>query len=594
VVVPSQPLGYVYLVIVLQAVYLFKPLLWVVFAGGVYAIWSGSLMIASGSLLDWLYGNLALAFPVLCILVAAVVYARQHQRHEHVQQLLQQMQRRYDALVLSRHDTQQRAALEERSRLSQTIARDISAALAQIENHIASAIGQAHTNLGRFELTVAQTRAAATAAIERMRAAVASLRFVAGEDTMPEVQSAAAALPPDELMTARTQRALFWALPLAFVGIALGLALLQRSVTPVLAALFALFCGALLGGYFFTQRIHNPWLIQLGLAGQATAVLGLVFVTQALPLMLGLLLVLWQICMRLSIGQIVTFVAGVQTLSGLALLRALPDPIADESNILMFCVACIAVAALMGMARRQLGRRREAMVHFVRLADLTDELEQQVAQVRALAAAVERTRMAREIHDDLGHRLMLLNIQLQLVEDLIADDPAAAVEQLSSTGEQLHEAWSSVLNTTDAVLALDGPTLELALHRLIDQCQRLVSVQITLGIHGELAGLDPGIAGAIYRAAQEGLTNVCKYAQAQQVHVLVSYDGSVAEVHVRDDGCGAVNTSPTSPAPGTTGHFGLAGLRERAALLGGAIQTGPLPQGGFALTMTIPARCGLA
>jgi len=170
-IVPSQLLGYVYLVIVLQAVYLFKPLLWMLFAAGAYLIWSGWLMFASASLIDWARENLALAFPVLCILVATVVYARQHQRHDQVQQVLQQMQRRYDTLKLILRDAQQSAALEERHRLAETIARDISGALVQVEQSIANAISQAQTSLPRFETTVAQTRAAAGAAIERLRAA---------------------------------------------------------------------------------------------------------------------------------------------------------------------------------------------------------------------------------------------------------------------------------------------------------------------------------------------------------------------------------------------------------------------------------------
>src|SRR5258706_5246481 len=140
-----------------------------IFAGGVYSLWSGSLMVASASLLDWIRGNLALAFPVLCILIAAVLYARQHQRHEQVQQVLKQQQRRYEPRLLHLRDAQQRAAIEERHRLAQTIASDITVALAQIEQSIANAISQAQTNLARLEAPVAQTRAAAAAALERMR-----------------------------------------------------------------------------------------------------------------------------------------------------------------------------------------------------------------------------------------------------------------------------------------------------------------------------------------------------------------------------------------------------------------------------------------
>lgn len=588
VIVPSQLLGYVYLVIVLQAVYLFKPLLWILFAVGAYILWSGSLMIASATLIDWTRGNLALAFPVLCILVAAIMYARQHQRSEQVQQVLQQMQQRYDTLLLHLRDAQQLATLEERQRLTQTIARDITVALAQIEQNIASAISQAQTNLPRFETTLAQTRAAATAAIERLRSAVATLRLSARDDCVTEPHPLALTLPLAELMTVRSQRALTWFLPLAFAAIVLPLTLLQHPVTPALAAIFALSCATLLGGYIFTQRIRNPLLVQLGLTGQVLAVLGIVFTTQALPLTFGLLLVIWQMALRLSAGQIVTFLVGLQTMIALVLTRVLPVPAVDQTQLLIFAVACAAVIGLVGPARRQLSQRRKVETRLAQLARLTDELEQQVAQVSALGVAVERTRVAREFHDDLGHRLVLLNVQLQLVDDLIAEDPAAALSQLCSTREQLHEAWSSVLGTADLALALDGTTLASALDRLVDQCGTLTSMRISLRVIGDLADFDAAIACAIYRAVQEGLTNTYKYAQAQQADVMVYCDNVVVQVRVRDDGCGAGPAVATAIVPGADGHFGLVGLRERAELLGGSVEAGPRPEVGFELTMTIP------
>ena len=588
VIVPSQLLGYVYLVIVLQAVYLFKPLLWILFAVGAYILWSGALMIASATLIDWTLGNLALAFPVLCILVAAIMYARQHQRSEQVQQVLQQMQQRYDTLLLHLRDAQQLATLEERQRLTQTIARDITVALAQIEQNIASAISQAQTNLPRFETTLAQTRAAATAAIERLRSAVATLRLSARDDCVTEPHPLALTLPLAELMTVRSQRALTWFLPLAFAAIVLPLTLLQHPVTPALAAIFALSCATLLGGYIFTQRIRNPLLVQLGLTGQVLAVLGIVFTTQALPLTFGLLLVIWQMALRLSAGQIVTFLVGLQTMIALVLTRVLPVPAVDQTQLLIFAVACAAVIGLVGPARRQLSQRRKVETRLAQLARLTDELEQQVAQVSALGVAVERTRVAREFHDDLGHRLVLLNVQLQLVDDLIAEDPAAALSQLCSTREQLHEAWSSVLGTADLALALDGTTLASALDRLVDQCGTLTSMRISLRVIGDLADFDAAIACAIYRAVQEGLTNTYKYAQAQQADVMVYCDNVVVQVRVRDDGCGAGPAVATAIVPGADGHFGLVGLRERAELLGGSVEAGPRPEVGFELTMTIP------
>jgi signal transduction histidine kinase len=359
-------------------------------------------------------------------------------------------------------------------------------------------------------------------------------------------------------------------------------------VTPMLAAVFTLSCAALVGGYIFTQRIRNPLLVQLGLAGQVLAVLGIAFTTQALPLTFGLLMVMWQMALRLSAGQIITFLVGLQTVIGLVIARVLPAPSVDRTQLLIFGVACAAVIGLVGPARRQLGQRRRAEAHLAQLARLTNELEQQVAQVSALGVAIERTRVAREIHDDLGHRLVLLNVQLQLVDELIAEDPAAALDQLCSTREQLHEAWSSVFGTADLALALDGSTLAPALGRLVEQCRALTSMRVTLRIIGDLADFDAPMACAIYRAVQEGLTNTYKYAQAQQADVIVYCDDVVAQARVRDDGCGAGPAVATEIVPGAAGHFGLVGLRERAEQLGGSVEAGPRPESGFELTMTIP------
>jgi signal transduction histidine kinase len=588
-VVPAQMLGYVYLVVVLQAVYLFKPLVWILFAAGTYTLWSGSLMIASANLLDWIRGNLALAFPMLCILIAAIVYARQHQRFEHVQQVLRQMQQHYDTLLLRLRDAQQRATIEERQRLTQTIAHDITIALGQIEQGIGNAISQAQTSLPRFETTVAQTRAAAAAAIERLRSAVATLRST-HDDSLSELRPATFSIPLAELMTVRSQRTLAWGLPLAFAAIVLPLTLLHHPVTPALSVVFALSCAALLSGYIFTQRIRNPLLVQLGLAGQVLAVLGIVFTTQALPLLFGLLLVMWQMALRLSAGQIVTFLVGLQTMIGLVVARVLPAPAVDQTQLLLFGVACAAVIGLVGPARRQLNRRRLAETRLTQLARSADELEQQVTQVSSLGIAIERTRVAREIHDDLGHRLVLLNVQLQLVDELIAEDPAAALEQLCSTREQLREAWSSVLGTADLGLALDGATLAPALDRLAEQCRALMPMHLTLRIIGELADLSSAVACAVYRAVQEGLTNTYKYAQALQADVMVYCDDVVVQVRVRDDGLGAEPPIATEIVPGAAGHFGLVGLRERAELLGGSVEAGPQPGIGFELIMTIPIR----
>lgn len=620
VVFPAPMLDYVYLAIVLQAIYLFRAWLWAPFAVGVWMVWSGTFMIASASLVDWLQSNLVIAFPATCMLIAAIVYARQQQRHDQVRQVLQQMQQRYDNLALALRDVQQRAMLEERQRLAQLINGEMSTALARTEQSIAAAINQAQTNFARLGATVAQTRDASSAALERLRAAITTLRRADLDSPNAMSPAASVALLPkldfgmrfaDQLLLpSLPQKLLTWILPLVFVSLAFPLTLLESS--PEVLWKVLLFCGLLLVMYVLTQRMRHPLWLQAGLIGQVVTVLALVMLTQVLPMLLGLLLVMWQIALRLSSIQIITFLVGVQASTGIAATRMLSTPIEYNSNVLIFGVACAAVATLLWMARRQLSGRYLDELRLARLAELMDELAQQEFELRKLAVATERTRMARECHDDLGHRLVLISVQLQLVEELIDEDPNTAVTQLVATRDQLHAAWQSVLSVADATLPLDTQSLEQALQHLVHQCQSSTQSHIEICIVGSLKRLPSAVACTVYRTVQEGLTNACKYAHAPHIQVTVRRDSAQIRVSVCDDGQGLAPASvqmtmpagaglqpyrrqsqPTviaadHPLSGVQGSFGLVGLQERAEVLGGRVESGPLPEGGFHLDLTLP------
>jgi signal transduction histidine kinase len=341
--------------------------------------------------------------------------------------------------------------------------------------------------------------------------------------------------------------------------------------------------------YILTQYLRHPLMVQVGLASQFTIILILVIVTQTMPLLLGVLLVMWQIALRLSLFQILTSLFGVHMSMGLLLTQILPLTADYGTHLLAAGVACAAVVGLVGMARRQVCRRQADEARLVRLAALTGELEQQEAEVRTLAVAAERTRLARELHDDLGYRLVLLNVQLQLAEDLIAEDLDAALEQLVTTREQLAAAWSSAVATVENELLLDATSLVPALHALIQPYRACAVPDITLEISGSLARLPVALVGTIYRTVQEGLTNAYKYAAAGRIDIRINVAPDQVQVRVHDDGRGAVCSEHELWHNGNhSGRFGLAGLRERAALLGGSVQAGALPDGGFGLELTLP------
>ena len=582
-VFPQALLDYLFLTIVVQAIVLLRPWVWIPLAVVVWAIWSGGVIISSQSLLDWLQSNLALAFPAMCAIIAAIVYARQRRRSEQVQALLQQVQQRYDTMAHRLRDVQQRKILEERHRLSETIAREVYTALARTEVTLTNAIGQAQQNLNRMQGAVGQTRDSAGMAIERLRNAVMILRGN-GELATPNT-AAPVALPPlareEMLIGALSSRVLGWVLPPVFLALALAIALVQQGPSMQIFGAFLVFGTALMAMTIIVQRIDHPIWLPACLAGEAIAVAGLALLTQTLPLLLGLLLVVWQIATRLPTVQMLILLGGLPVSLGPLIANRMPASVSME-NLAVFAVAAVCVGMPLMLARRQLRRRRRDEQ---RLAELSHEIERQTEGVTHLAIAAERSRLAREFHDDLGSSLVLINLQLQLADELAQEDPKAALETLETSREQLRKAWQSLLTAADAGLPVDGAILAMSLQQLCKQAQQ-AGLQIDLQIDGDVTAINPVLACTVYRVVQEGLTNAGKYALGSTVTIAVRASADVLSVTISDTGAVKV---PTNQAPvGINGSFGLMGLRERVELLEGGFEAGPLSNGGFRIQVVLP------
>jgi signal transduction histidine kinase len=204
------------------------------------------------------------------------------------------------------------------------------------------------------------------------------------------------------------------------------------------------------------------------------------------------------------------------------------------------------------------------------------------------AALAERARIAREIHDVLAHTLSALAVQLEGTRLLLEQrpgDPAAV-----ATVERAHRLASEGLaEARRAIGALRGDSLPGpdGLQRLVDDFTQATGAPARLEISGEPIVLPSEARLALFRTAQEALTNVRKHAQgATSVDVRLCYARDGAELVVED----------TAPAPETLddieprapGGYGLVGMRERAELVGGTLEAGPLPAG-FRVRLWLPA-----
>lgn len=213
------------------------------------------------------------------------------------------------------------------------------------------------------------------------------------------------------------------------------------------------------------------------------------------------------------------------------------------------------------------------------------QLEEYARQVETLAAVEERNRLAREVHDTLGHRLTSTAVQLEAAERLAARNPEKTAELVGSARQQVREGLQELRQT---VSRLRAPLeIELSLHqaltRLVQGFQAANDLQVILELPETICETTPSQRLAIYRAAQEGLTNVQRHARANQAWLRLVCEPGELRLELRDDGIGFSGEA----SPEKLG-FGLRGLRERAAALGGEFTLEAVDGGGSRLVMRLP------
>jgi signal transduction histidine kinase len=258
----------------------------------------------------------------------------------------------------------------------------------------------------------------------------------------------------------------------------------------------------------------------------------------------------------------------------------------------------------------------------VRLAEYAERVERERDLRARRAVADERLRIARELHDVVAHNLSVVVVHAQALRSVVNRDPERALSLASSIEETGREALEEMRHLLGVLRASDGagpgeadvdadaddagpldpgpldrapldrgpldpqPGLD-ALEGLVAQVRR-AGLTVTLTTSGEPRRLPPAIELSAYRIVQEALTNVLKHAGPARAAVAVGYQDDTLVLDVTDDGRGAAAGLDHPAVPGS-GH-GLVGMRERVALFGGQLSTGPRAGGGFGVRARIPVR----
>ena len=352
-----------------------------------------------------------------------------------------------------------------------------------------------------------------------------------------------------------------------------------RSVVVVGLGLLFVLLGV--RGYELTWRIHPPvgplvyFLVQSFLAGL------IIYLSEAAGLMALLVLPI----VSQAAGDLPrrwTVVVCALALAALAvpvwLIADLVSALGAGASILVgivFTVTFTDIAVSEARARQEVERLA------AELREANQRLREYAAQAEELATMKERNRLAREIHDTLGHHLTAVNVQLEAARAVLDADPERARQAVENAQAMTRQGLAEVRSSVAALRAspVERRPLPEAISDLVDELDASGLIA-EFAVTGEPRELAPEAKLALYRAAQEGLTNVRRHARASWARVQLDYrDPARLRLTVEDNGVGSGSLE---------GGFGLLGVEERIRLLDGQVRTETAPREGFTLVVEVP------
>jgi len=285
----------------------------------------------------------------------------------------------------------------------------------------------------------------------------------------------------------------------------------------------------------------------------------------------------------LAVAQAVPAVFGTN-----GLVDTLPVPTPDQLAAYCLVLAVLGVAASLlsrAMARRQeqddLQRIQEANLD--RLAELNLNLQGYARTVDEESSARERTRISREIHDISGYIFTNLIALMDAAGSMPRDDQAGLADLLITARKTAQEG---LRETRLALRRLRNEQLResnapRAIFKIVSIFRQIAGLEVTLSLGNLPNSLAHELGMALYRTVQEALTNAVRHGKASRVRVIFWVEGEELRLTITDNGKGAFEIVK---------GIGLAGMEERLGALGGSVQVGAAPEGGFSLTVQVPLK----
>lgn len=309
-----------------------------------------------------------------------------------------------------------------------------------------------------------------------------------------------------------------------------------------------------------------------------------VFLANGSVLVIALLLLTFSpitIDAPIETGQFALLLAGFVVLVGvnLLLLRRVLSPLFKLTEMMSSVDPDMPGRRLAGID--PLSTEGQALADaFNAMLDRLENSRREASRTALAAQEAERLRVARELHDEIGQSLTAVTIQAERAAD---GAPALAAEALRCVADAVRDSLDEVRRIARELRpeALDDLGLVNALIALCTRIGAQGSLRVRRDLQGKLPPLSPDVELVVYRIAQEGLTNALRHSDARSATVALEADAEALTLRVADDGKGM-------PAQLPGGTAGIAGMRERALLVGGRLSIQSRPEQGTELRLTIP------
>lgn len=254
----------------------------------------------------------------------------------------------------------------------------------------------------------------------------------------------------------------------------------------------------------------------------------------------------------------------------------------------LFCFALVFLLTMARTVSQEKASRMQAEQLLQEVARSHQQLTLYAEQVAELAMLKERNRIARDIHDGLGHTLIAINVQLEkaLVYHEISSQEAGVAVRVAK--QVAREALQEVRGSVQALRSnQEGFSCVRSMSFLIQQL-RTSQFSVDYHMEGDEADFSQEIRLTLYRVAQEGFTNIQKHAHAKKIQVMLQFDEQEARLRICDNGWGFDPERIQRKAAEGMGSYGLQGMQERIALVGGQLHLESFPDHGTHLLVTIP------